>query len=154
MADPNRHSSMYGSEAMNLRTQIDDDDEDEDVAGAEESIDNPQERFEGHVIEDRAVVAMNGVQDVHHNHLYVPGSDFAPVAAGGGGGGGSGAGGVDQLTLSFQGEVYVFDAVSPEKVFFPLSPLIVVIDWFCKISSFCMWFLVKYGNYSEVFLSF
>ncbi|RVW73549.1 GATA transcription factor 28 [Vitis vinifera] len=79
MADPSRHSSMYGSEAMNLRTQIEDDDEDDD--------------------------------DVHHNHLYVPGSDFAPVAGGGGGGGG-----VDQLTLSFQGEVYVFDAVSPEKV--------------------------------------
>lgn len=111
MADPSRHSSMYGSEAMNLRTQIEDDDEDDDVAGAEESIDNPQARFEGHVIEDRAVVVMNGVQDVHHNHLYVPGSDFAPVAGGGGGGGG-----VDQLTLSFQGEVYVFDAVSPEKV--------------------------------------
>lgn len=146
MADPSRHSSMYGSEAMNLRTQIEDDDEDDDVAGAEESIDNPQARFEGHVIEDRAVVVMNGVQDVHHNHLYVPGSDFAPVAGGGGGGGG-----VDQLTLSFQGEVYVFDAVSPEKVFFPLFPLIVGVGWFCKFSSFCMWILVEFGNYLEVF---
>lgn len=105
---------------MNLRTQIDDEDEDDDVAGAEESIDNPQARFEGHVIEDRPVVAMNGVQDVHQNHLYVPGSEFASVAGAGGGGGG---GGVDQLTLSFQGEVYVFDAVTPEKVFLlPLFP--------------------------------
>ncbi|KAJ0879914.1 putative transcription factor TIFY family [Helianthus annuus] len=38
-------------------------------------------------------------------------SQMHPVSAGGGA-----AAGVDQLTLSFQGEVYVFDAVSPEKV--------------------------------------
>ncbi|KAL9256075.1 GATA transcription factor 24-like protein [Drosera capensis] len=36
-----------------------------------------------------------------------------PLAVAGGSGGG---GGEDQLTMSFRGEVYVFDAVSPEKV--------------------------------------
>jgi hypothetical protein len=39
--------------------------------------------------------------------MYVPSSEIPPA---------TGSGGTDQLTLSFQGEVYVFDAVSPEKV--------------------------------------
>ncbi|XP_051137765.1 GATA transcription factor 24-like [Andrographis paniculata] len=39
------------------------------------------------------------------------GSDIPPAAAPA-----SGDGGADQLTLSFQGEVFVFDSVSPEKV--------------------------------------
>ncbi|KAL0387109.1 UNVERIFIED_CONTAM: GATA transcription factor 24 [Sesamum radiatum] len=39
------------------------------------------------------------------------GSDMAPVVAAA-----AGEGGPDQLTLSFQGEVFVFDSVSPEKV--------------------------------------
>ncbi|KAL3538718.1 hypothetical protein ACH5RR_002084 [Cinchona calisaya] len=53
---------------------------------------------------------MNGVEGVGPHDLYVPSSEIAaPVSTGGGGGS-------DQLTLSFQGEVYVFDSVSPEKV--------------------------------------
>ncbi|KAI7727972.1 hypothetical protein M8C21_002817, partial [Ambrosia artemisiifolia] len=95
--------------------------EEDDVAGGEEeSIDNP--RYEQHNninvnmqhqhqhqqhgmeggMEDMSVVQQHG--------LYVPDAEMQPVSGGGGGAG------VDQLTLSFQGEVYVFDAVSPEKV--------------------------------------
>ncbi|TMW99271.1 hypothetical protein EJD97_002819 [Solanum chilense] len=48
--------------------------------------------------------ALNGVEGVPHNSLYVPGSEMV------------GGGSSDQLTLSFRGEVFVYDAVSPEKV--------------------------------------
>lgn len=100
MAERNRQGSMFDSIQSG---QVED--EDDDVATAEESIDNPQIRFE----EGSGVAPMNGVQDVPPNALYVPNSDYPPVAENGGS---------DQLTLSFQGEVYVFDAVSPDKVFF------------------------------------
>ncbi|XP_055807711.1 GATA transcription factor 24-like isoform X2 [Solanum dulcamara] len=48
--------------------------------------------------------APNGVEGVPHNALYVPGSEMVS------------GGSSDQLTLSFRGEVFVYDAVSPEKV--------------------------------------
>ncbi|KAL6964215.1 hypothetical protein U1Q18_035273 [Sarracenia purpurea var. burkii] len=104
---------MYGTEAMNMqqqqRSQIEEDDDDEVAAG--ESIDNPQIRFEPHALHDSGGSGsdglMNGVDGVHPHGLYVPGSEIPPA---------TGGGGADQLTLSFQGEVYVFDSVSPEKV--------------------------------------
>uniref|UniRef100_A0A5B7ANI1 Putative GATA transcription factor 24 n=1 Tax=Davidia involucrata TaxID=16924 RepID=A0A5B7ANI1_DAVIN len=118
MPETNSQASIYGTEAMNIqqqqqqqqRSQIEDE-EDDDVAGGE-SIDNPQIRFEAHALHDGsvgggAVQVMNGVDSVHPHALYVPGSEIPPAVGGGG---------ADQLTLSFQGEVYVFDAVSPEKV--------------------------------------
>lgn len=98
MAETNHQASMFNNIQS---TQVED--EDDDVATAEESIDNPQIRFE----EGAGVAPMNGVQDVPHNPLYVPSSDYPPVPENGSS---------DQLTLSFQGEVYVFDAVSPDKV--------------------------------------
>ncbi|EXC32989.1 GATA transcription factor 28 [Morus notabilis] len=105
MPEPNQQASMYGRAAMATTTNMQSgqvDDDDNDVTAGEESIDNPQIRF------DDAAAAMNGIQDVPSNALYVPGvADYAPVAENGGS---------DQLTLSFQGEVYVFDAVSPDKV--------------------------------------
>ena len=98
MAETNHQASMFN----NIQSgQMED--EDDDVATAEESIDNPQIRFE----EGAGVAPMNGVQDVPQNPLYVPSSNYPPVAENGSS---------DQLTLSFQGEVYVFDAVSPDKV--------------------------------------
>ncbi|PON71822.1 GATA transcription factor [Parasponia andersonii] len=106
MPESNQEASMYGrggAMANKNNMQSGGEDEDDDVTGAEESIDNPQIRFE----DGGSVAAMNSVQDVPSNVLYVPGSDYPPVAENGGS---------DQLTLSFQGEVYVFDAVSPEKV--------------------------------------
>ncbi|KAI3803790.1 hypothetical protein L1987_31952 [Smallanthus sonchifolius] len=99
--------------------------EDDDVAcGEEESIDNPshsQIRYDHHNAHDHqhhALQASGGLEggmeemSVPPHALYVPEAYIHPVTAGGAGGGG----GADQLTLSFQGEVYVFDAVSPEKV--------------------------------------
>ncbi|KAM7470596.1 hypothetical protein LguiA_008779 [Lonicera macranthoides] len=115
---------MYETEAMNIQHQQQqqqqqqnpnhqiEDEEEDDVAGGE-SIDNPQIRYEAQALQNGAVgsggmEAMGGVDGVVAPHaLYVPGSEIPPAAGGGG---------ADQLTLSFQGEVYVFDAVSPEKV--------------------------------------
>ncbi|KAK3000387.1 hypothetical protein RJ639_022342 [Escallonia herrerae] len=111
MPETNRQDSVYGAEAMNIqqqRNQIEDGEE--HVAGGE-SIDNPQIRYEAHALHDGGGDAMEemngGVDGVASHALYVPGAEIAPTAGGGG---------ADQLTLSFQGEVYVFDAVSPEKV--------------------------------------
>ncbi|KAF5444227.1 hypothetical protein F2P56_036718 [Juglans regia] len=104
MPESNREASMYNSGAMNNNIESHVEEEDEDVAGDEESIDNPHMRFEDNAL---AVKLNGGVQEVATNSMYVPGSEFPPVA---------GNGGADQLTLSFQGEVYVFDAVSPDKV--------------------------------------
>ncbi|XP_071935682.1 GATA transcription factor 28-like [Coffea arabica] len=106
------------------------DEEDDDVSagggGGEESIDNPhphshdphsQIRYDApshsHALHNGGGVtnmdsALNGVEGVGPHGLYVPGSEIAPAPAAGAGS--------DQLTLSFQGEVYVFDSVSPEKV--------------------------------------
>ncbi|XP_059653232.1 GATA transcription factor 24-like [Cornus florida] len=116
MPETNHQGSMYVTETMNMqrqqRSQIEDEEDEEVAAG--ESIDNPQIRYEDHALQDGgggvaggSVEVMNGVEGVHPHNLYVPGSEITPSAGGGG---------VDQLTLSFQGEVYVFDAVSPEKV--------------------------------------
>ncbi|KAF8377396.1 hypothetical protein HHK36_030773 [Tetracentron sinense] len=107
MPDTNRQASMYGhDQAMNIPSQIDDDD---DGAG-DESIDNPHIRYEAHAMEDggvgSSVVVMEGVEDVPSNSLYVAGSNVVLPREEG----------MDQLTLSFQGQVYVFDAVSSEKV--------------------------------------
>ncbi|KAK4377211.1 hypothetical protein RND71_003507 [Anisodus tanguticus] len=74
--------------------------------GVEESIEDPSNHIHydqnhhthSHALHDGT---MEGVPD---NAVYVPGSEMV--------GGGSN----DQLTLSFRGEVFVYDAVSPEKV--------------------------------------
>ncbi|KAJ9537942.1 hypothetical protein OSB04_030675 [Centaurea solstitialis] len=107
---------------------VQEDDDDDDVAGAEEeSIDNPSQiRYDHHhhshhhhnhhSIQNNNGSLEGGMEEmsVQPHALYaVPDSEIQPVSGGGSGGGGGGA---DQLTLSFQGEVYVFDAVSPEKV--------------------------------------
>ncbi|XAR72413.1 hypothetical protein NMG60_11019039, partial [Bertholletia excelsa] len=82
---------------------IDGEEDDDDIA-AGESIENPHIHFDDSA---GAGAGMNGVDGVHAPHLYVTGPEVPSV---------TGGGGADQLTLSFQGEVYVFDAVSPEKV--------------------------------------
>lgn len=118
MSDSNHQTPMYGTEAMDSQRTPQNQQQQQqgreireqnyDVAAGEESIDNPQIRFEeSHPIHDGAGSSGGdgdgGADDgVHPLSLSVIGSEIAPVT--------------DQLTLSFQGEVYVFDAVSPEKV--------------------------------------
>ncbi|KAF7127680.1 hypothetical protein RHSIM_Rhsim11G0141800 [Rhododendron simsii] len=116
MSDSNHPTPMYGTEDMDSQQTPQNQqqqgseirEQNYDVAAGEESIDNPQIRFEeSHPIHDGAGSSGGdgdgGADDgVHPLSLSVIGSEIAPVT--------------DQLTLSFQGEVYVFDAVSPEKV--------------------------------------
>ncbi|KAL4319866.1 hypothetical protein GQ457_18G015400 [Hibiscus cannabinus] len=104
---------MYGSGAMNM--QQNPQEEDDDVpgggggGGGEESVGNPQIGYQdsgsGGVV---AVVNNNGMEQASHANLYGQGSDLTAVH-------GSNAS-ADQLTLSFQGEVYVFDSIAPDKV--------------------------------------
>lgn len=104
------HHEHQGTEIIPERN-----DDAQAAPGEEESIDNPQIRLEGfRPVHDGAASSggdgEGGADDaVHPLSLSVVGSEVAPVT--------------DQLTLSFQGEVYVFDAVSPEKVrvFLPLG---------------------------------
>ncbi|XP_022988859.1 GATA transcription factor 24-like [Cucurbita maxima] len=112
MPDSNFQDVMYGSGVMNnvaqdldnVQTQVGD--EDDNVTGREESIDNPQMRFEDSGGMSGSVSAMNRVQDIVPS-AYISSSDYNPLI---------GNGGADQLTLSFRGEVYAFDSVSPDKV--------------------------------------
>ncbi|KAK6916194.1 CCT domain [Dillenia turbinata] len=127
MPESRRHASMYNSEAMNVHTEMDEDEEDEAV-GEEESIDNPQHQLRydsnphshNNDHDSVTVAAMNGgVEEMTTSHaLYVPHlSEFTPVtAAAAAAAAAATSAAADQLTLSFQGEVYVFDSVSPEKV--------------------------------------
>ncbi|XP_021291024.1 GATA transcription factor 28-like [Herrania umbratica] len=109
MANSNHQpTSMYGSGAMNMQQNLEE--EDDDVpggtgGGGEESVDNPQIGYQ----ETTGVVTVmnNGMEEASHANIYGQGSDLTVVP---------GNGGADQLTLSFQGEVYVFDSVSPDKV--------------------------------------
>nr|GMD04775.1 GATA transcription factor 24-like [Ipomoea batatas] len=103
--------------------QIADEEEDNDDSGAdgcggEDSIDeaSPHVQFEPHSHSQPlhngsmdVAAPMNGVDGVSPRALYAPGGSEIVVHP-------TAGGGADQLTLSFQGEVYVFDAVSPEKV--------------------------------------
>lgn len=103
MPDSNFPDAMFGAQDLdNVQTRVGD--EDDDVTGGEESIDNPQMRFG-----DSG--GMNRVQDVVPS-AYVSGSDYNPL---------TGNNGADQLTLSFRGEVYAFDSVAPDKVWFSIG---------------------------------
>ncbi|KAH0977400.1 hypothetical protein GBA52_027119 [Prunus armeniaca] len=90
MSESNHQNSMYGSGGAPQSNQVEEQEDD-----VEESIDNPHIRFE-----DSSAIPPNP--------LYLTSSEYPPPAATNGGS--------DQLTLSFQGEVYVFDEVSPDKV--------------------------------------
>ncbi|CAA2988334.1 GATA transcription factor 24-like [Olea europaea subsp. europaea] len=124
----NRQGFMYGPQTtMNSGNTVQhpgttyvDEEEDDDVRCSNgKSIDNPpsQIRYEGpnssHSPHALQTAGGGGVMDaVDTVALYEAGSTdmtsaVAPASV---------EGGPDQLTLSFQGEVYVFDSVSPEKV--------------------------------------
>ncbi|KAK8568294.1 hypothetical protein V6N12_006848 [Hibiscus sabdariffa] len=100
---------MYGSDAMNMQQNREEDEEDV-PGGGEESVDNPQI---GYQESGPAVVAVmnngndNGMEEASHAILYSQGSNLTAI---------HGNASADQLTLSFQGEVYVFDSIAPDKV--------------------------------------
>ncbi|XVF44872.1 hypothetical protein PTKIN_Ptkin02bG0158300 [Pterospermum kingtungense] len=114
MANPNHQpTSIYGSGAMDMQQNLGEE-EDNDVqtggggggvGGGEETVDNPQIGYQetGGVV----TVINNGMEEASHANVYGQGSDLTAVPSNAG---------ADQLTLSFQGEVYVFDSVSPDKV--------------------------------------
>uniref|UniRef100_A0A2P2KGT6 Uncharacterized protein MANES_07G041300 n=1 Tax=Rhizophora mucronata TaxID=61149 RepID=A0A2P2KGT6_RHIMU len=105
MQNSNREAPVYGTgtETMNIQTQLEEEEDEGIGRGGEESIDNPNAGYE-----DGTGTGV-GVEDVTGSAMFIAGgSDYNSVT-----GNGSDA---DQLTLSFQGEVYVFDGVSPDKV--------------------------------------
>ncbi|KDP29996.1 hypothetical protein JCGZ_18763 [Jatropha curcas] len=87
---------------MEIHGQLEEDDEDM-AGGGEESIDNPNIHYEN------GAGNGGGMEDVPPSGIRVTGAQDYPSMLGH-------SSHVDQLTLSFQGEVYVFDAVSPDKV--------------------------------------
>ncbi|XP_037491172.1 GATA transcription factor 28 isoform X3 [Jatropha curcas] len=101
MPNSNRQASMYTAEHMEIHGQLEEDDEDM-AGGGEESIDNPNIHYEN------GAGNGGGMEDVPPSGIRVTGAQDYPSMLGH-------SSHVDQLTLSFQGEVYVFDAVSPDK---------------------------------------
>ena len=106
---------MYGhAQPMTMHNQIATDDDDASgVAGAgAESIDNPHIRYDAHALDDTAggvagAAAGGGVvDDVNPDAVYGGGHELVVQRNDGS----------SQLTLSFRGQVYVFDAVTPDKV--------------------------------------
>lgn len=87
---------------------------DEDGSGnsAGDSMDNsPHIRYENPALDDSATAGagMGGmIEDIPPDAVYVPGTGGEMGMAGGEE--------ASQLTLSFRGQVYVFDAVTPKKV--------------------------------------
>lgn len=99
MPNSNEQPLIYTSDAMNSHQtqQVQEENDVGGATGAEESMCNSLAQYP----DERTLCKVNdGVEDV--------GSDFPHFPANNGC--------ADQLTLSFQGEVYVFDAVPPDKV--------------------------------------
>ncbi|VFQ81848.1 unnamed protein product [Cuscuta campestris] len=115
--------TMYGNEAPPNTAVLYPDPEnphppfanDEEDGGGEDSMDDvsPHLQYEPHshsqALHDGAMETDASVDGISSRGFYAPAGleSVSGMAAGSG---------ADQLTLSFQGEVYVFDAVSPEKV--------------------------------------
>ncbi|RDX74277.1 GATA transcription factor 25, partial [Mucuna pruriens] len=94
-------AAMYGhSQPMNMPPQIAAAESD-DGSGAEPAINAHHHiHYDAHALEDGAAAVV--VEDVTSDAVYVSG--------------GGGPEESSQLTLSFRGQVYVFDAVTPDKV--------------------------------------
>lgn len=96
---------MYGhAQHMNVENHVAGDVED----AADESIGNQLAHYDTDAFEDGDVESINAGEPVHSNAVYDPngGSDGCLQRSDA----------MNQLTLSFRGQVYVFDAVTPEKV--------------------------------------
>lgn len=91
------------------RIQIDDDDEEGEYE-EDDAMDDLEEN--GHVTSVNPPSEQHGHHIRSHNHNHNHGG----VSGSGGGGGVVVASRTSELTLAFEGEVYVFPAVTPEKV--------------------------------------
>ncbi|KAK7385403.1 hypothetical protein VNO78_31120 [Psophocarpus tetragonolobus] len=93
-------AAMYGhSQPLNMPAQI----ESDEVSGAEPAVDAHHHiQYETHGLDEGAAAGGVVVEDVTSDAIYVSG--------------GGGPEESSQLTLSFRGQVYVFDAVTPDKV--------------------------------------
>uniref|UniRef100_A0A0A0LNY5 GATA transcription factor 25 n=2 Tax=Cucumis sativus TaxID=3659 RepID=A0A0A0LNY5_CUCSA len=79
-----------------------------DCSDTGEPLDNRLVRYGAHSLEDG--VGVGGMVEVlNPDAVYVPAGDGSDLAV-------QRSDGSNQLTLSFRGQVYLFDAVSPEKV--------------------------------------
>ena len=110
---------MYAhAQSMNMTNQIgavsvaDDDD---GSCGGVESIDNPHIRFEAHSIDDSGAVVGGVVEDITADAVYAHNGGVSSEMAI------QRHDDTSQLTLSFRGQVYVFDSVTPDKVRCSLS---------------------------------
>ncbi|EOY15484.1 GATA-type zinc finger protein with TIFY domain [Theobroma cacao] len=100
---------MYGqSQPMNIPAQIvgSGADVDDDVSASVSADNHHSVSYDAHPLEDGV-----GVEDVANDPIYVSAavasaSDLAAVQR---------VDGASQLTLSFRGQVYVFDAITPDK---------------------------------------
>jgi len=100
-------SAMYGpSQPLNIPSRIGAGERD-DGSGNEPAVDGHHHhiQYETHALDDGAAGGAVVVEDVTSDAVYVSG--------------GGGPEESSQLTLSFRGQVYVFDAVTPDKVPFP-----------------------------------
>ncbi|XP_030933497.1 GATA transcription factor 25 isoform X2 [Quercus robur] len=105
---------MYGhAQTLNMPNQIAADDDDVSCAGVE-SIDNPHIRYETHSLDDETGAVVGGVvEDVTADAVYAHTGVATGVSPDMGI---QRHDGTSQLTLSFRGQVYVFDSVTPDKV--------------------------------------
>jgi len=112
---------MYGhSQPLNMPPQISAA-ESGDGSGPDPALDAHHHiHYEPHALEDGAAGAMVVVEDVTSDAVYVSG--------------GGGPEESSQLTLSFRGQVYVFDAVTPDKVQFPPFSSVFIFPFFFSSS--------------------
>ncbi|KAI4307515.1 hypothetical protein L6164_030693 [Bauhinia variegata] len=91
---------MYGhAQAVNMPSQIGTGEDDDGSGAGAESIENHHIHYE-HTLEDGGGGVGGVVEDVNSDSVYAA----------------AGAGDASQLTLSFRGQVYVFDSVTPDQV--------------------------------------
>lgn len=108
---------MYGpSQPLNIPSRIGAGERD-DGSGNEPAVDGHHHhiQYETHALDDGAAGGAVVVEDVTSDAVYVSGGG-GPVES-------------SQLTLSFRGQVYVFDAVTPDKVPFPPFSVILLFNF-------------------------
>ena len=97
---------MYGqTQPINIPAQIAGSGADDDISASASADNHHSVSYDAHPLD-------NGVADVATDPIYVTAaaasaSDLAVVQR---------VDGASQLTLSFRGQVYVFDAITPDKV--------------------------------------